>query len=213
MPIRDLVIIGGGGHASDVLSVVEAMNQAQETWRCIGYLSDDELPDRRLERRGLERLGDPSKLGAFDAHYALAIGYPQVRQSVAGRMDLSSHAAATLVHPDAVLNTNVHLEPGAVVLAGAVCSPDVQVQTHAYVSQLCSIGHDTVVGPFSSVMPGAMISGDVVMGRSVLAGTSSTVLQGLELGDNSVLGGGSLLTKDLPPGATGVGIPARWGSS
>lgn len=208
--MRDVVLIGGGGHASDVLSVIEARNAVKPEFRCVGYLSEDDLAGQRLERRGLARLGVPEDLDRIDAAYVLAIGYPQVRHAVASRIDLSSHEAVTLVHPHAILNTDVRVETGAVVLAGCVLSANVVVEEHAYVGQLCSIGHDTVLGTYSSVMPGAVVSGDVVVGTQVLIGTSATVLQGLQLGSRATLGGSSLLTKDLPPDVTAMGVPARW---
>jgi len=40
-------------------------------------------------------------------------------------------------------------------------------------------------------------------------GTSSTILCGLTIGENAVVGAGSVVTKDVPPGAVVAGNPAR----
>ncbi len=40
-------------------------------------------------------------------------------------------------------------------------------------------------------------------------GTSSTILCGLTIGENAVVGAGSVITKDVPPGAVVAGNPAR----
>jgi len=40
-------------------------------------------------------------------------------------------------------------------------------------------------------------------------GTSSTILCGVTIGENAIIGAGSVVTKDVPSGATMVGVPAR----
>ena len=40
-------------------------------------------------------------------------------------------------------------------------------------------------------------------------GTSATILCGITIGRNALVGAGSVVTKDVPPGATAVGNPAR----
>jgi len=40
-------------------------------------------------------------------------------------------------------------------------------------------------------------------------GTSSTILCGLTIGENAVVGAGSVVTKDVPPGAVVAGNTAR----
>src|SRR5436309_2890937 len=43
-----LVLVGGGGHASDVLEVIEAVNAARPTYRVVGILDDHDLDGRRF---------------------------------------------------------------------------------------------------------------------------------------------------------------------
>jgi len=47
------------------------------------------------------------------------------------------------------------------------------------------------------------------LGRDVWLGAGATVLGGVVLGDGCVIGAGAVVTRDLPPGAIAVGIPAR----
>ena len=209
--MRDLVLIGGGGHASDVLAAIEAMNAVEPRFRVIGYLSDDASAVQRLERRGVLRLGRPEDIAAHpDAGVVLAIGYPTVRAQVEGRLGLAERWSPTIVHPSAVVGPGCSIGDGAVVLAGSTLSPDVQIGAHAHVSQLCPIGHDVVVGTMSGVLPGAVISGDAHIGARAMIGAGATVLQGLTVGDDAVVGAGALVTKDVPAGVVAKGSPARW---
>ena len=209
--MRDLVLIGGGGHASDVLGAIEAINAVEPRFHVLGYFSDDVTPEPRLERRAVRRLGIPEDSSRFpEAGVVLAVGYPSARAVVAQRIATDVGWSPQLVHPAAIVGSGAIVSDGSVVLAGATLSPDVRIERHAYVSQLCSIGHDTVVGTMSSVMPGAMVSGDVQLGARVMVGTGAVVLQGLTVGDDAVVGAGALVTKDVPAGVVAKGSPARW---
>ena len=44
---------------------------------------------------------------------------------------------------------------------------------------------------------------------NVLLGANSTVLPGVIIGDGAVIGAGSLVNRDIPPGAFAAGVPAR----
>jgi acetyltransferase-like isoleucine patch superfamily enzyme len=56
---------------------------------------------------------------------------------------------------------------------------------------------------------GVNVSGAVTVGDRVLLGSGSTVLQGLTIGDDAVVGAGAVVVRDVPPGVTVVGVPAR----
>lgn len=47
------------------------------------------------------------------------------------------------------------------------------------------------------------------IGKNVWIGANVTVLPGVTIGDNAVIGAGAVVTKDIPAGATAVGVPAK----
>src|SRR5499427_976704 len=49
----------------------------------------------------------------------------------------------------------------------------------------------------------------VRIGRNVWIGASAIILPGVSIGDDAVVGAGSVVTRDVPAGATAVGNPAR----
>ena len=73
----------------------------------------------------------------------------------------------------------------------------------------CTIGHESIVGRGAVLNPTVNISGGVKIGSGALIGTGAQVLQYLAVGDGATIGSGAVATKDVPPGATVVGIPAK----
>lgn len=86
------------------------------------------------------------------------------------------------------------------------------------------IGDDTVIGPAFCLMagdhrfdvPGQTYRGavrginrPVTIGRNVWIGARVTVLKNVTIGDAAIIGAGSVVTRDIPPFAIAVGVPAR----
>lgn len=204
------MLLGAGGHASDVLGVVEALNARQPTFAVVGVLDDDPDADAtRFEGRGVSLLGSLDLLAGLGAAWVAAVGWPSSRRRLVERAAGSGHPPATLVSPLADVGHGVAIGPGSVVMGSARLSPRSRLGEHTLVSYLAAVGHDSIVGDGTSVMPGAMISGGVEVGAHVLVGTNATILEGLRIGDGATVGAGAVVVADVEPGTTVIGVPAR----
>jgi len=192
---RRVMLLGAGGHASDVLGVIERINLQEPTWEVVGIADDSKEP--RLDRyvgRNVPFLGtiDEALARHPDVEFLATIGFPGGRRIVAERAERAGCRPATLVDPRAIVAPNADIGAGTVVLGGSYLSALVRVGRHAYVSALVVIGHDTVIGDYSSLMPGAMICGDAVLGSDVLVGANATVLQGARVEEGASVGAGAV---------------------
>lgn len=204
-----LVLVGGGGHASDVLQAIEAINSVRPSYDVIGILDDDAVDSRRFAGRGLGHLGPVDDIGALDAAYVLCLGWPWTRAGVAARIGARARPAPPIVHPSVDLGFGAELGPGSVVLGHAHVSPFVRLGSHSLVSYNASIGHDSTFGDCTSVMPNAAVGGSVTAGHRVLVGAGAAVREGLHLGDDVRVGAGAAVVGDVAAGLTVVGVPAR----
>ena len=204
-----LVLVGGGGHASDVLQAIEAVNARRPTYAVVGVLDDHAVDARRLAGRGVRHLGPVDDVTTVDAAYGLCLGWPWTRAAVARRIGERAQPAPPIVHPSADLGFGVELGPGSVVLGHAHLSPFVRLGAYGLVSYNASIGHDVVLGDCASVMPNASVGGDVAGGHRVLVGAGAAVREGLRLGDDVTVGAGAAVVDDVAAGLTVVGVPAR----
>ncbi len=211
-----LVIAGAGGFGRETLDVVDAINAAARVpvWTLLGVVDDaaTDLNRARLAARSVPFLGtiDDFLLDADESvAYAVGIGSPAVRRRVAARFDETGLSPATLVHPSVTCGAVSGFGPGTVVCAGVAISTNVRVGRHVHVNPNATIGHDTVLEDYVSINPLAGISGDCIIESGALIGVGGIVLNGLRVGRNATLGGGACAVRDVAPGTTVVGVPAR----
>ncbi|MBS1896510.1 MULTISPECIES: NeuD/PglB/VioB family sugar acetyltransferase [unclassified Microbacterium] len=210
-----IIVIGAGGFGRETLDVIEAINAGARgaLWDVVGVVDDApaEIQVERLADRGIRHLGgiEENRERFEGARYVVGIGSTAVRARIADRVEAWGARPATLVHPAAVIGTRVVIAAGAVVCGGAQISTNIRLGRHAHVNPAAVIGHDSILDDHVSVNPGAIVSGEVHVGAGSLIGAGATILQGLRIGAGATVGAGACVTRDVAPGVTVVGVPAR----
>lgn len=208
--MRDLVIVGTGGFAREVLQVALDLNDVDPQWRIAGFLDDrPELVGTTVH--GVPVLGGVDWLTGRDAmSVVVGIGATAVRRAVVGRIQQASGAPfATLIHPRAWVGRRVSVGDGSVICAGTMVTTDIEIGDHVILNLGCTVGHDAILHDYVTVAPSVNVSGNVEVGEGCDLGTGAAVIQGKRIGEWTVVGAGAVVVKDLPANVTAVGAPAR----
>jgi acetyltransferase-like isoleucine patch superfamily enzyme len=77
-----------------------------------------------------------------------------------------------------------------------------------------SVGNNSIIGYNTTILAHEYLIneyrlGSVVIGNEVMIGANSTILPGLTIGDRAIVAAGTLVNKDVPPGAFVGGNPMR----
>lgn len=211
---RKLVVFGAGGFAREVRWLVEDIARAGGPWVFAGYVVSDLTKLGEHDSRD-EVLGDvdwlDARRGDFDA-VALGIGTPGARRRVGALLDARFEALErpALVHPSVLADrARCVFEEGSILCAGNIATVNVTLRRWSMVNLACTLGHEAVIGVGSVLNPSVSLSGGVTLCDGVLVGTGARVLQYLTVGEGATVGAGAVVTKDVPPGETWVGVPAK----
>lgn len=213
--VERIVVVGAGGFGRETLDVLDAAIAVGAPFELAGVVDSgpreidlERLAARRLRYLGVEAHWFPEAVG--DERFIVAIGSPIVRASVSERFLAQGFQPATaVIHPDAVIGSQSRIGRGVVITAGVQVSTNVQIGDHVHLNPACVLGHDATLHDFVSVNPGAIVSGNVIVHRQVLLGAGSVVLAGVSVGESATVGAAACVTKDVLPGSTVVGVPAR----
>jgi sugar O-acyltransferase (sialic acid O-acetyltransferase NeuD family) len=211
----EVVIVGAGGHAREVIDVIEAMNGLEPRFDIVGYIVE---PGRA--RTGENVNGYPV-LGGLDwfvgraaaVRAICAVGAPELRHRLAERVAQLGVSFFNAIHPDAKMTQWVTLGDGVVVAAGCVLTNQIQLGNHVHINIGCTLSHNTKLEDFATLAPGVHAAGGVVFREGCNIGVGASFIPRVEVGAWSVVGAGAVVIHDVPRDSTVVGVPARVSST
>lgn len=159
---------------------------------------------------GLATLEDTATLPSFD-ELIVAIGYRHLdfRQELFERLR-ARFRFATLVHPNAFVDSTCVIGEGAVVYAGCVLDMNAEIGCNTLLNVGCVVAHDTKVGAGCFLSPAVKIAGFVQLDPSVSLGIGTTVIDNVRIGSGVRTGAGAVVINDLHEPGLYVGVPARF---
>lgn len=207
MDTRELVIVGGGGHAAVVAEAASLSGRS-----VAGFL--DDKPDATLGSAApdIPRLGALRDADRIQGRaWIIAIGSIPVRHEL---LDLRGFAgilgdAVAIIHPSAMVSPSAEVGKGVYVGPLAVVHTRARIGAHAIVNSACIVEHDCVVGANAHIAPGAALGGCSVVGGDCLVGLNASVQPMVSIGRGSTVGSGASVTRDVPAARTVAGVPAK----
>ena len=205
--MKDLVIVGVGGHGREILQCVADINAREMQWNVLGFVDDGSA---LTQVSGLPMLGPAGWLRNRDCSVIVAIGAPAVRRRVVRTlMDMGGVKFATLVHPSALIGAQVMIGEGSMICANAVLTTDIVVGRHVIVNTSAVVSHDCHLADFVSIGPNACLCGAVQVGEGAELGAACTLVPGIHLGVWSAVGAGATVINEVAAHVTVAGVPAR----
>ncbi len=204
-----VIIIGAGGHGQVVADILFQMNVTKGGFMPVGYIDDH--PDLVGQMvAGLPVMGKMADLQSLFIHnsFIIAVGNNQTRKHIYEQLPPRA-SCATAKHPRAIVAPGVTIGRGSMVCAGAIVNPGSVVGDQVILNTGCTVDHHNFIGDFAHIAPGVHLGGDVEIGEGALIGIGATVMPQCRVGSWAVVGAGAVVHRDLPDGATAVGLPAK----
>lgn len=144
----------------------------------------------------------------------LAIANSRIRQALAERCEADGVGFVSVEAANAIHMDDVQVGEGAILCPFVSLTSNIRIGRHFHANLYSYVEHDCVIGDFVTFAPGVKCNGNIVIEDHAYIGTGAMLRQGkpgrpLRIGRGATVGMGAVVTKDVPPGVTVVGNPAR----
>lgn len=207
--MKKILIVGAGGFGREVLSWLNDSIQERDGWIIAGFLDDD-----------LKALDDfpglPSIHGTITAYkpkvnevLVCALGNPRIKLNICIQLLERGCEFLTLIHRTAVIGERVNIGRGSVICPFAVATCDIEIGEFVTVNTSATIGHDVEIGDGVTLSGHCDVTGGVKVGKGVFCGSHASVIPAIKIGEFAVIGAGSTVVRNVEPGVTVFGNPAK----
>ncbi len=201
--MKQLLIIGAGGHGR----VVADMAQLGGQYERIIFFDDADITTSG-SNPVIGKVRDALKhLDGNDV--VVAVGNNQTRQSLCEWLESHLANIVSVIHPSAIVASNVSIGKGTVVMANAVIQCGSRIGKGVIVNTAATIDHDCVIADYVHLSPGVHLSGTVSIGERTWLGIGSLVSNNVSICKNCVVGAGGVVVKPIVKRGTYIGVPVQ----
>ena len=205
-----IVIIGGGGHAKVLISIIKKIN----AYEIIGYC-DIKNNGNIL---GIKYIGNDNGLEKIISKYPkcsaiIGIGKTNtkndIRKNVFDNLTKLGFNIQTIISPDSLVNEETKIDKGTVVFDSVTINSGTIIGYNCIINTGAVIEHDCIIGNNVFIGPNATINGKVTIESNSFIGSNSTIIQNVSICSNSLVGAGSVVINSIYKPGVYVGNPVR----
>jgi sugar O-acyltransferase (sialic acid O-acetyltransferase NeuD family) len=193
--MKNIILIGGGGHCKSVIDVIEQEGQ----FEIIGIVDKPELLGSNV--LGYSVVGNDSDLDSLAKKYQYAIITVGQIKSPALRIKLFNMAVnagfklPTIISPRSYVSQYSTIGKGVIVMHDALINANVKIGENCIINSKALIEHDVTIQDHCHISTGSIINGGAIIKNRVFFGSNSTTREKVIIDSDSVIGAGSLILK------------------
>lgn len=210
--MKNLYIIGARGYGREIFSMFEnckIVNSELQDINCIGFLDDksDALDNYPGYPPIISSVEDfiPSQNDVF----LCALGDPKWVKFYTSIIENKGGNFISLISPLASIGSNTIIGKGVVISRWSTITSDTVIGDHTHIGVFSCIGHDIKIGECCHMGAYTFIGGRATIGKKVTIHPRVNILPDKKVGDDAIIGAGSIVLKNVKPGETVFGIPAK----
>jgi sugar O-acyltransferase (sialic acid O-acetyltransferase NeuD family) len=208
---RVLGVYGASGCGRGVMPLVRAASAADPAR--LTFVDDGAHPSMVNGESCMDYASFRALPGASKS-IVLAISDSRIRERLAVRCAADGLGFFEVRASNVVVMDEVTIGEGAILSPFVTITSNVRIGRHFHANLYSYVEHDCVIGDFVTFAPGVHCNGNIVIEDHAYVGAGAMIKQGklgrpLTIGHGAIVGMGAVVTRDVPPGATVVGNPAR----
>ncbi|MDV4144366.1 acetyltransferase [Shimia sp. FJ5] len=205
-------VYGASGFGREVMPLLRVQVANDPEAECV-FVDDSVVADIVNGHKCMtfeQFLGHPAKTRAI----TLAIGDGGVREKLAAKCEMAGLDFIAVRAKNSMALDESPIAEGLILCGFTTITSNATIGRHFHANIYSYVAHDCVIGDFVTFAPGVMCNGNVHIEEHAYIGTGAVLRQGkpdkpLKIGAGAIVGMGAVVTRDVPPGVTVVGNPAK----
>ncbi len=204
---RKVIILGASGHGKVVADIAKQCGYEE-----IVFLDDNETVKSCM---GYPVIGKISEIknneakNAQDADFFVAIGNSKIREKLQKQLEKEKLNVVNLIHPKAIIASDVEIGKGTVVMAGAVINAGSRIGKGCIINTGATVDHDNEIGDYVHISVGSHLAGTVKVEKSTWIGIGAIVSNNICICSDCMIGAGAVVVNNIYISGTYIGVPAK----
>lgn len=199
---RVLGVFGAGGCGRGIAPLVRAQFPADR----VVFVEDE---PKAGHCNGHDVLAFSEFANLAERAIVIAVADPAIRRTLVAQCRTAGLGFFGVRAAGMVTMDNVEIGEGGLFSPWTTLTSNIRIGSHFHCNLYSYVEHDCVIGDFVTFAPAVRCNGNVTIGAGAYVGSNAVIRQGLTIGAGAVIGMGAVVVRDVPPGATVVGNPAR----
>lgn len=205
-------VYGASGFGREVMPLLRAQVANDPEAECV-FVDDSDAENLVNGHKCMtfeQFLSHPAKTRAI----TIAIGDGRIREKLSGKCEAAGVKFIGVQAENCMVLDEPLIAEGLILCGFATITANATIGRHFHGNIYSYVAHDCVIGDFVTFAPGVKCNGNVHIEDHAYIGTGAVLRQGnpgkpLIVGAGAVVGMGAVVTRDVPPGVTVVGNPAK----
>lgn len=189
--MKDLYLIGGGGHCRSCIDVIEQEGK----FKIRGIFDVKENVGKTVLGYPIVAVDtDIEKFISPGNYFLIAIGqikFSEAREGFYQKLKKLNGNLATIVSPRAYVSKHSKLGEGTIVLHDVLINCNVEVGSNCIINTKALLEHDVLVGNNCHISTASVVNGGCKIGNNSFVGSNAVLLQGIDVPNKSVIPAGS----------------------
>jgi sugar O-acyltransferase (sialic acid O-acetyltransferase NeuD family) len=195
--MKNLILIGGGGHCKSVIDVIEKEGK----YSIIGILDVKELIGTNVS--GYKVIGTDDDIEIMlnrGCEFLITVGQiksPSIRIKIYQKLKVLNATLANVYSPTAQVSEYSKIGFGSVIMHQAIVNAGTYIGSNCIINTKALIEHDCKLGDNCHISTGAIINGDCIIHNECFIGSNSVISNGINVAAGSIIGAGSVIINNI----------------
>ena len=207
-------VFGAGGYGREVMPLARSQIKKEGKSADSLFFVIDTPETEWVNGTRILSLKEFLRLDAKIKYLTCAVADSKARKNLNDRLMNAKILDWTVMAENCVVMDRVKIGLGSIISPFVTITSNVTIGVGFHANLYSYVGHDCEIGDYVTFAPGVKCNGNVEIEDHVYVGAGAIIRPGradrpLTIGESAIIGMGSVVTKDIPPGVTAFGNPAR----